>query len=112
MKLNINIVGLTHNDIEEDLKNGDYNPLLYRFKKSADEDAASFKSRIRSEVDFTLSQCIYNLSQAIEFCEREDPVLKNIVNQGLSMKQFMVLYPEEFKKQRDIMQKNSDSNLT
>lgn len=101
-----------YNDIEEDLKNGDYNPLLYRFKKSADEDAASFKSRIRSEVDFTLSQCIYNLSQAIEFCEREDPVLKNIVNQGLSMKQFMVLYPEEFKKQRDIMQKNSDSNLT
>ena len=89
-----------YNDIEEDLKSGDYNPLIYRFKKSDSEDATSFSKRIREEVDFTLSQCIYNLSQAIEFCTREDPVLTNIVNQGLAMKQFMILFPEEYEKQK------------
>jgi len=92
-----------YNDIEDDLKNGDYNPLIYRFKKEADESAEVFAKRIRDDVDYTLSQCVYNLSAAIEFCTREDPVLTNIVRMGLSQKQFMVLYPEKHEEIKENM---------
>ncbi|MBQ3379514.1 MAG: hypothetical protein IJG50_06580 [Clostridia bacterium] len=98
-----------YNDIEQDLKSSDYNPLIYRYNKKDDEDAASFAERIRADVDDTLAQCIYNLSITLDFCKSEDAVLKNIVNMGLSEKQFMILYPEEYKKKTE-QSGTTDSN--
>ncbi len=89
------------NDISEDIESGDYNPLIYRYKKREGEDASQFAERIRDDVDYTLAQCVYNLSITQSLCRREDPVLKNIVDMGLSGKQFSVLYPEENKKKTE-----------
>ncbi|MBR2741995.1 MAG: hypothetical protein IKD89_00205 [Clostridia bacterium] len=90
-----------YNDIAEDLESGGFNPLVYRYEKKDDEDAAAFSERIRGDVDYTLAQCIYNLSISLDFCAREDAVLQNIVNMGLAGKQFSVLYPEEYKKKTE-----------
>jgi hypothetical protein len=89
-----------YNDIDDDVKNKRYNPLVYRYKfLENQEDTLQFSKRIQQNVEFTLDQCLYNLANAFELLEDQDSaVLKNIVYLGLPQKQHSILFQKGRKK--------------
>lgn len=97
------------NDIPEDIKSGDYNPLVLRYKMTKDETASDFQKRIRDEVDSTLALNIHFLSRAAELCKAENPVIDNVINMGLRQKQFSILYKDEF--EEELKRRNQDGSL-
>ena len=80
-------------DMEEDLKQGSYNPLFYRFSYDAAEGLEAFRERIRERIDFTLVQSLSTVANSYELMEQGpySPILQNIIYMGLPAKQQTVL---------------------
>lgn len=74
-------------DIDENLESGAYNPLFYRFKYDSDnEDAQSFKERIKDSLSFNLYQYLAVISQLIDDMnfKKHIGIIDNIIYFGLN----------------------------
>lgn len=85
-----------YEDIEEDVKQKSYNPLLLRFNMGKSESPEDFRIRIRSEIDFTLTMTLAQAAASFSGIEGDcvglKGVLGNIIFAGLPVKQRQILY--------------------
>lgn len=75
-------------DIKEDMKSGNFNPFLLKFK-----DADNIPME---EADSLISQSCYLLTKAYELIDKKrfTAILDNIIYNGLTVKQRNIIYPE------------------
>lgn len=81
-------------DLEENLKNGAYNPLLYQFEHDPDrESPREFRSRIRDRIEYNLLFYLSELALAWEQLNKEKNrgIIDNIVYFGLLRKTEQIL---------------------
>lgn len=74
-----------YSDLEEDLDNSNYNPLILQYEYRKGEGLESFKKRIQEPVEFTLTYTLSNLAKGYELLElhRYKEILDNIIYMGL-----------------------------
>ncbi|NLM98229.1 MAG: hypothetical protein GX175_11590 [Halanaerobiaceae bacterium] len=74
-----------YSDIEEDIKNGSYNPLLLQYKYQEDEGLADFLERIKEPVEFTLTFTLSSFANSYQLLgiKRFGNILDNIIYKGL-----------------------------
>ncbi|SHJ01128.1 DUF5685 family protein [Lutispora thermophila] len=78
-------------DIEKDIKNKNYNPLLLQYSYSG-EDTEVFKSKIREEVGFNLIQALAQAASAFELLDMNNKsIIENIIYLGMEKKTKSVL---------------------
>ncbi|MDO4518083.1 MAG: DUF5685 family protein, partial [Bacillota bacterium] len=75
-------------DIEENVENGAYNPLLYRFRYEADETVPEFRERIRNSLEFNLYQYLAVISETLDRVDmkKNSGIINNIIYFGLNRK--------------------------
>lgn len=84
-------------DIEENIKDGAYNPLLYRFdfrgqvsgdESLAHETAEEFRNRIRERVEFNLYHYLAVISEKIEHLDikKNKGIIENVIYFGMNNK--------------------------
>ncbi|MEG2647946.1 MAG: DUF5685 family protein [Anaerovoracaceae bacterium] len=80
-------------DIEENIKSGAYNPLIYRFEYKNDEGAAAFKERIREKVEINLITYLSEMAKAFDLlnAKKNKDLIENIIYVGLLKKTEEVL---------------------
>ena len=81
-------------DIEKDIKENSYNPLVYRFDfNEENETVLKFKERIREQVEFNLFQYLAQLSAACDLLEfkKNKEIIENVVFMGLRRKTEAIL---------------------
>ncbi|WP_245674460.1 DUF5685 family protein [Andreesenia angusta] len=80
-------------DMENDLKENSYNPLLLQYEYSEDETLEEFKSRIVERVEFSLTFTLDNVSKSLEVLElyRNREIVENIVYMGMRFKMERIL---------------------
>ena len=81
-------------DIEDDLKDSSYNPLLLHYKYlESGEEISAFKNRIKGQVEFTLLYCLREASNAFELLEAKENkgILENILYIGMLSKTDKIL---------------------
>ncbi|NLD20147.1 MAG: hypothetical protein GX663_07885 [Clostridiales bacterium] len=84
-------------DIEENIKSGAYNPLLYRFSYSGeDESIQAFKKRIDDKLRFNLFHCLAVLSNSVDSLDikKNQGIIDNIIYFGLHRKTEEILQGE------------------
>lgn len=97
-------------DIEENIENKTYNPLLYRFdyrgmvsgsSERADETADEFRSRIRDRASFNLFHYLAIISEKIESLDikKNKGIIENVVYFGMNNKTREILEHKETKKE-------------
>ena len=74
-----------YDDIEDNIKNGSYNPLIAQYKYNETEGLQSFVDRIKEKVEFVL---VYSLSEAEKAfsllgIQKNKSILENIIYRGL-----------------------------
>jgi hypothetical protein len=76
-----------YNDLTEDIKKKNYNPLLYQFGYGG-EELENFKDRIRERVEFNLTHSLSQVSKAYELIKIKSNkgILENIIYLGLLRK--------------------------
>ncbi|MGI6085544.1 MAG: DUF5685 family protein [Acetivibrionales bacterium] len=92
-----------YDDIEKDIKQKSYNPLVRQFGYKG-EDTGSFKESIREKVNFTLT---YSLSEAekaysLLSIEKNKGILDNILYSGLIVKTDKVLQERGIKNEESL----------
>lgn len=72
-------------DLEDDINNKNYNPLLLQYNYSEAEGLKKFKDRIKEDINFTLTYTLNNLSNAYQLLtvHRYNNILENIIYLGL-----------------------------
>lgn len=72
-------------DLEEDIENGTYNPLLLQYKYEEDEGLGNFIDRVKDPIEFTLTFTLNNLAKSYELLDlyRYNSILDNIIYIGL-----------------------------
>lgn len=72
------------NDICEDIKKENYNPIVLKYNYK-DTDAIEFKKSIEKELDFSLTFTLENVSRAFELInfKKNKGIIENIVYLGL-----------------------------
>jgi len=80
-------------DIEDNIKNGSYNPLVVQYKYNENESAESFRERIREETEFVLVYSLSELEKAYSLLDiqKNKSILDNIIYRGLLVKTRNVL---------------------
>ncbi len=82
-------------DIDENIKNGAFNPLLSQFEYggAVRETADEFRLRIEERIEFSLLYCLAELAKAFDLLkiERNRELIENIVYLGLHRKTEEVL---------------------
>ena len=89
-------------DIGENLKDGNYNPLICRFSYHKEtEDEAAFRERIRERVSFLLFSYLEEMSKAYDLLslKKNRAIAENVVYLGLHRKTEEVL--EKGKKEKE-----------
>jgi len=81
-----------YDDIEDDIKDKSYNPLVSQFDY-ANEAEAGFKERIRDRVEFNLTCSLDQIAKAFELLEVKNNVgiLENIIYMGMLRKTEKIL---------------------
>lgn len=103
-------------DIEENIENGAYNPLLYRFdyrgcvscdESLSGETAKAFRERIRESVAFNLFHYLAVVSQKIEALDikKNKGIIENILYFGMNNK------TREILKHKDTKKENPDESI-
>lgn len=74
-------------DLEKDIKAGNYNPLVYQYGYD-NQDISGFKDKIRSRVEFNLTYSLNEVSRAFELLETKTnkSILENIIYLGMLRK--------------------------
>jgi len=72
-------------DMEEDLDEGSYNPLLYRFDYQAGESKENFRQRIHNAVQENMMQYLAQLAKASDLLDTHAnrPIIDNVIYMGL-----------------------------
>ncbi|NMA67134.1 MAG: hypothetical protein GX957_13035 [Clostridiaceae bacterium] len=76
-----------YDDIEEDIKNSNYNPIVNQYKYNG-EEIQDFKKRILEPVDFSLTYSMSEVEKAYSLLniEKNKGLLDNIIYSGLIVK--------------------------
>lgn len=79
-------------DLEEDVKNSSFNPLISHFKYNG-QDICKFKGEIREQVEFILLYCLGEASKAYELLDKKENkgILENILYMGMLSKTDKIL---------------------
>ena len=81
-------------DLEEDLKSGDYNPYIQAFQIAGEDSDALTAARKAAQESLLLTAAeavrAYNLLEVRRF----DPILRNILEEGLFSAQKQIFEPE------------------
>lgn len=75
-------------DIEDNIKSGSYNPLIYRFEYKSQESYEDFYDRIKENLNFNLYHYLAVISQMMEGLDilKNKGIIDNIVYFGLNRK--------------------------
>lgn len=86
-------------DLEENIKTGAYNPLIYRYEYSGTEAPAAFRNRIKSTCELHLLICCSEMGKAMDLLEirKNSGIIENIVYLGLLRRTEKVLGKEDEK---------------
>ncbi|RKD31967.1 hypothetical protein BET03_11865 [Thermohalobacter berrensis] len=81
------------NDIEKDIKEKNYNPILLQYKYNKSEDIEEFKSRIRDSIEFTLTFTLDNIAKSFELLDikQNKEIIENIIYIGTRHKMNKIL---------------------
>jgi hypothetical protein len=79
-------------DLEKDIKDKNYNPLIYQYKYS-NTDIIEFKNEIRDKVEFNLTYSLNEISRAFELLDvkANKEILENIIYMGMLRKTEKIL---------------------
>lgn len=79
-------------DIEDDLRNGSYNPLLLKFGKEG-LDMEDIKEKMKKRTEFNLTYCLSEISKGIGLLNirRNRGIIENIVYMGMLRKTEQIL---------------------
>lgn len=79
-------------DIEKDLTDKSYNPLLLQYKYNG-EDVREFKDRIRKDIEFILTYSLNEITKAYELLDvkRNKDLIENIIFMGMLRQTEIVL---------------------
>ncbi len=85
------------NDLEEDIKNKTYNPVLLQYQYSKDESIEEFKKRIADSIEFSLTMSLEAIAKSFEFLNirKNQGIIENIVYMGTRHKMEVVLNKRE-----------------
>jgi hypothetical protein len=88
-----------YDDLEEDIKDKHYNPLIYQYSYN-NEDIKAFKLRIKEQVEFNLIYTLSEISKAFELLELKQNrgLVDNIVYMGMLRKTEQILNAGSCKK--------------
>ncbi|KPU26863.1 hypothetical protein TR13x_08125 [Caloranaerobacter sp. TR13] len=81
------------NDIEKDIKEGNYNPILLQYKYSSKEGLENFLNRVREPIEFFLTFTLDNLAKSFELLDIKynRNIIENIVYMGTRQKMVQIL---------------------
>jgi len=81
-----------YDDIEKDIKNKSYNPLLCQFDYKG-EDICEFKSKIKAKVEFSLTYSLGQIANAYELADTKakSGIVENIIYLGMLRKTEQIL---------------------
>lgn len=86
-------------DLEDNIKTGAYNPLIYRHEYTAAESPEAFRDRIRSTCEWHLLVCCGEMGKAMDLLDiqKNNGIIENIVYLGLLRRTEKVLRKEDEK---------------
>jgi hypothetical protein len=72
-------------DLDDNIKTGAYNPLIYRYEYDGVESTESFRERIKSTCEWHLLVCCGEMGKALDLLEiqKNNGIIENIVYLGL-----------------------------
>ena len=81
-------------DIEDNLKTGAYNPLIYRFNYEPSESAAEFRARIEEDLKFNLYHYLAMIGNCLDALEikKNKGIIENVIYFGLNRKNEEIIY--------------------
>jgi Family of unknown function (DUF5685) len=84
-------------DLEDNIKTGAYNPLLYRYDYDGIEQVEAFRERIKSTCEWHLLVCCEEMGKALDLLEiqKNNGIIENIVYLGLLRRTEKVLGKED-----------------
>jgi hypothetical protein len=84
-------------DLEDNIKTGAYNPLVYRYEYDGIESAEEFRERIKSTCEWHLLVCCGEMGKALDLLEiqKNNGIIENIVYLGLLRRTEKVLGKED-----------------
>ncbi len=87
-------------DIEDNLKTGAYNPLIYRFDHADSESAEEFRKRIEGDLKFNLYHYLAMIGNCLDTLEikKNKGIIENVIYFGLNRKTEEVIYQTEKEK--------------
>ena len=87
-----------YDDLEKDIKKGNYNPLIYQYNYQIGEDTISFKNRIKDMVEFNLTYCLSQMAKSFELLDIRDnkrtglkDIVDNVIFLGMLKKTEQIL---------------------
>jgi len=84
-------------DLEDNIKTGAYNPLVYRYEYDGVESIEAFRERIKSNCEWHLLVCCGEMGKALDLLEirKNNGIIENIVYLGLLRRTEKVLGKED-----------------
>ncbi len=84
-------------DLEDNIKTGAYNPLIYRYEYDGVEAVEIFRERIKSNCEWHLLVCCGEMGKALDLLEinKNNGIIENIVYLGLLRRTEKVLRKED-----------------
>ncbi|WIV11281.1 DUF5685 family protein [Proteiniborus sp. MB09-C3] len=85
------------NDLEDDIKNKSYNPVLLQYNYNKDETVDNFKERIVASIEFSLTMSLEAISKSFEILNirKNQGIIENIVYMGTRHKMEVILNKRE-----------------
>ena len=86
-----------YDDLEKDIENGSYNPLVYRYSKGEEEKAKDFAERIKEQCERNLLIYCSEMEKTIDLLDikKNKGIIENIVYMGLLRRTEKALGKEE-----------------
>jgi len=88
------------NDLEEDIKNKNYNPIILQYGYNKNESIDSFKSRVIAPIEFSLTMSLEAIAKSCELLDirKNRSIIENIVYMGTRYKMESILNKRECRK--------------
>lgn len=88
------------NDIEKDLKNNNYNPILLQYNYSSNQSIDSFIDSIKEPLEFSLTFTLDNIAKSFELLDvyYNKTILENIIYMGMRYKMEKIMKTRRIKK--------------
>lgn len=81
------------NDIERDIKNNNYNPIILQYEYNENENIEDFKTRVKEPIEFSLIYTLENIAKSFELLDIKynKGLLENIIYIGTRHKMDMIM---------------------